>query len=156
MAIILPHLTMATFCERVLTEQDGVLTAVRLIDTLNVQVLDSDLAKGAKERVTLLVGLRSGQFKGTGTLKLVVVNPDGKPSKNASTTPVELLGGQHGANIIVSLAINVSKSGVYWYEIYFNDKLLTRTPLSVSVIEKQSELPPVTKSRPKKAKAKSS
>ena len=153
MAIILPYLTMATFCERVLTEQDGVLSAIRIIDTLNVEVLDSDLAKSAKERVMLLVGLRSGPFKGTGTLKLVAVNPDGEPSKNISSTPVELLGGPHGTNIIVTLATDVSKSGVYWYEIYFNDKLLTRTPLSVSLIAKQSASPLVTKSRRKKSKA---
>ena len=152
---ILPYITMASFCERVLTEQDGVLTAVRIIDTLNVQVLNDHLAKSAIERVTLLVGLRSGPFKGSGTLKLVAVDADGKPSKNTSTTPVALLGGAHGTNIIVNLGIAVSKSGVYWYEIYFNDQLLTRTPLSVSVIEKKIELPPQTKSRPRKSKVKS-
>lgn len=150
MAAPIPYLTQASFCERVLTEQDGVLSAIRIIDTLHTEIVDSESAKGVVQSINLLICLRAGPFKGVGTLKIIALMPDGEPSRNSSAISVELKGGAHGANIVVNVGVELSKSGVYWYEVYFNDQLLTRTPLSVSVTEKKSELPKAKKVDQKK------
>ncbi|MEO8103824.1 MAG: hypothetical protein ABI790_14980 [Betaproteobacteria bacterium] len=150
----LPYVTVATFCEKVLNEEDGVLSAIRIFDTMKIQLTKDAAQLDAPQMANLLVVMKSGDFIGKGVVKIVGVSPDGKELKGVVTMPMTFEGGAHGNNLIVSMAIRTNKSGLYWYETYFNDKFLTRTPLSVYVTEKPTEKPQPTKSLPKKSKAK--
>ena len=149
-----PYITQATFCERVLSEKDGVLSAIRIIDTLNINVLPGTDVDGLVQKLDLLITIKSGDFNGEGTLKIRAIAPNGEPMKNGeSITRMVLNGGVHGANVHISVGITVNVKGTYWYEISFNDRVLTRTPLSVSVTESQTLLPMTRTSLQKKAKA---
>ena len=39
----LPHVAVATFCERVMQERDGVYSLIRIVDTLTLEVPESEL-----------------------------------------------------------------------------------------------------------------
>ena len=149
-----PYITQACFCEKVLSEQDGVLSAIRIIDTLNVTVFKAKDFTGIVQKLDLLVTIKSGGFVGDGTLKIRAIAPNGEPVKNGeSTSSMTLNGGVHGANILISVGLTVDVPGVYWYEIYFNGRMLTRTPLAVSLTETPISLPVATTNPRKKAKA---
>jgi hypothetical protein len=58
-----------------------------------------------------------------------------------------MLGGEKGHNYILRGAFP-PENGLFWFEVYFDDRLLTRTPLSVRI---ESSGSPTTTSGPQKA-----
>lgn len=139
-----PYLAFALFCERVLQEQDGVLSAIRIVDRLVVQ--KSPLAgkkKGGPDPIpvlpiTMLIGLKSGGFGGVGMLSVRAIAPSGKEFPQRSEVMVELKGDDGGgANVIINANTSVKEDGVYWFDVLFENRLLTRMPLSVSRSEPQ-------------------
>lgn len=67
-----PYLQMALFCDRVLQEKDGVLSVIRVIDRINVNVSDP----AAPEQMppipistNLVVGMKSGGGQGKANVK---------------------------------------------------------------------------------------
>ncbi len=149
MEIESPYLSFAFFCERFLQEQDGVLSAIRMVDKLTLHrveqqgALPQGMPIGATpiQTINLLIGLKSGNYKGSGTVRVRGFTPSGKeltPKSDDSGLRVELKGQNEGANVILVMALTFSEEGIYWFDVYFNDRLVTRAPLSVSVLETQS------------------
>ena len=128
-----PFVAMATFCERLLIEPDGVMTAVRVVDTYFVEVqgnLPLDTVPGIE--VNGVVSVKSGDVTGSHTLDLVMENPLGERKRLSPETgwPIELNGGEHGANIRLKFQIGVKNYGLLWFDVFFDgDQLLTRIPL---------------------------
>ncbi len=150
-----PYLAAAFFCENVLTEQDGVASAIRIVDRLFIPKLSP--AKPAEGTATpaalinLFISLKGGGYSGKGQVKFVPVTPSGK-----SLTPQEMeiefpKEPNAGANIVVRTAIAFKEEGVYWFEIYFNGELVTRTPLDVQLMtaEMLQSLPGAATQKPK-------
>ena len=139
-----PYLAFAFFCERVLQEQDGVITPIRIVDRLLIHHLGITRShkfplKNPIQTIALVVGLKSGEYKGKGKITIEGKYPSGKPlSPKSLEADVELSGPDGGANLIFNLGLPYSEAGTYWFDIYFNKRLLTRTPLNVSVL-----LPPI-------------
>ena len=142
-----PHVSFACICEKVLLEQDGVLSAIRIVDKLNLhqsprEKLDAKTQAQAIAGITILVGLKSGDYKGSGKLSLKAYLPSGQKMSNVKMeTEIEFKGGMQGANTIINVGIPFSEEGVYWIDILFEGKVLTRVPLSVSVFPDLSATP---------------
>lgn len=148
-----PLVAGAFFCERVIQEQDGVLTIVRIIDTLYIHQVVKLAApvpvqppvgfptQSVQSGLHLVVLLKSGDYRGQGVLNLRGLKPSGEPLKARTPTeiPVELKGGHYGANVVINLGMPFELSGIYWFELYFDGHVLTRMPLSVVVSEQRSE-----------------
>jgi hypothetical protein len=142
----LPYLAYALFCERILTESDGTLSAMRIIDTLTVTVAIED--EPGKEPphllfppMKLLIGFRKGIATADDKkLILNVVNPSGQsvPVGMAEVTfSPESVGS--GANIVFDLQLPWENYGLYWYELWMDGKVLTRVPLTIKPSEKPKE-----------------
>jgi len=123
-------------CDRVLEEQDGVLTAIRLIDRV-VAVAPEGTPVGpiALPKMTLLVSLKSGDYVGKGVVTLRLNPPAGvegpkEIGPGRFDVEVELSGAEHGANVMLELNLVLEHQGVYWFDVYFNDEMITRTPLA--------------------------
>lgn len=127
-----PLLSFACFCERVLQEKDGVLSLIRVIDTVFIPALETKEKPDALHTLTLVVGFKSGGFKGEFTAKLSVVSPNGEKLPDFSF-PMKLEGGKHGANMIVNAGFAFREEGTYWFELYCNDNPVTRIPLDILV-----------------------
>ncbi len=129
-----PYVVCAAFCERTLQERDDVLTLIRLIDRINMV----KHAEGEKEGqgVTFLprfvVVLRSGAYRGPGKVKIIATTPLGN-SFASSEVQVEFREEDQGANVILEGFPPIIESGVYWYGVYLDDRLLTRTPLRLTL-----------------------
>lgn len=130
------------FCDRVLHEADGVMSAIRIIDLIGVSALSEVEGKPlAVAPTTLFIGLKSGDYKGVCEIALVGKRPSGKALKRQAMS-VDLEGEQKGVNVVVQAHLHLPEEGVYWFELYLNDELATRTPLTVVLVPKPtSSLP---------------
>jgi hypothetical protein len=130
-----PYLNAALLCEKVLIERDGVITAVRLIDRVIVMAVSSggsvpeDLPPSSVS-FQLLIVLKSGVYKGTAPIRLVIHTPSDKEIGESSTDAF-FEGDDRGINLVSPLQFQVSEDGLYWISVYCAGELKTRIPLRV-------------------------
>jgi hypothetical protein len=133
----LPLVNAAFFCEKLLTEGDGVITAVRIVDTIGIpKQPDSMLGQIVAVQLTFFAMLKTGGAKGaTFDVAIHVVSPslDKHLLNKSSITFLEQF--ELGHNIITPpiAPLKWEGEGVYWYEISLNSKVISRTPLMVKI-----------------------
>ena len=128
-----PHVVTAAICDRVLQEQDGVLSLIRVIDRLTVSAsggpdLPSELPEG-QITVNFAVMLRSGDARGRHPVSIAVETPDGRTLPPQSLD-VMFEGEDRGTNLLMQISVP-GMEGVYWFTVSVNDRELTRSPLRV-------------------------
>jgi hypothetical protein len=134
-----PYITMAGFCEKVLVEQGGALSIVRLTDTINRVDAGPEPADAmppfVTDQLTIVVILRAGQAKGRFGIKLEPEAPSGlrlPPFEQG----VQFVAGPWGTSIIAPIQMEVAEEGVYWFDVILTgpkqeDRRLTRVPLEI-------------------------
>jgi hypothetical protein len=121
-----PHLIAALICERVLQEQDGAVTAVRIIDRVTFAT------RRDQERlpypIWFLIMFKSGSTRGSHTVRIEVETPS---TERLPVLEAQALfeGEDRGVNVVVNAHFAPSDAGVYWYDVYFGDTRVTRIPL---------------------------
>ena len=130
-----PYLTAALLCEKVLQEKDEGITIVRVIDKLQYRLQaigELPLPVGTKPIVAIegFIGIKSGPITGDHTVKVVVERPNGD-RKDVFTFPVKLLGKDQGQNIVMKMGLGIDMDGLFWFDVLFDDEVLTRIPLVV-------------------------
>jgi len=133
-----PYIQVAALCEKVLQEGDGVLSLIRIVDTINqeVQVKGAPSAEAFKVvpplvcPLTLILALKAGEAKGSHQVKIIPVLPTGE-TKAPFVRTLHFEGEEKGANLILNLVFEFPYEGLYWFEVYLNEDLLTRLPLRV-------------------------
>lgn len=128
-----PWLQMALFCEKVLTEQDGVLTPVRVVDRVIRSVVGPEPPEQMEpfeHYLYLVLALKPGEARGRGTVKIQIEGPDGI-SRPGPSTSVQLEGEDRGVNLVMQTGFKFEQEGLYWLDVSFDGRLLTRIPLRV-------------------------
>lgn len=124
---------MAGFCERVLVEQDAVLSIIRLVDRFNVTTstpgAPSELPEGGVIAATLVVALKADDARGRHPIVIRAQQPSGVYLDDQSFDAI-FEGEERGVNLILNLAIPAIE-GLHWFEIYVNSVMLTKVPLRV-------------------------
>ena len=135
-----PYIAAAFLCERLLQEKDGVITAIRIVDTFFVPpapegVIPKDLPSGFKALPTtefaLLVSLKSGDLRGEFSISLKWRSPSGKIVNVGEETPALLNGEEHGVNLSTRLRLGVEEYGLHWLDVFWNGDLLTSIPFKL-------------------------
>ena len=141
-----PLVAVACFCENVLEEQDGVVSAIRIVDTYIIPPLPEgiEIPPDAVRGVILLKGLvsfKSGDFVGPGIIHLMMHRTTGEVARLSPPEgfPVELKGGEHGANLKLQIPLGVKNFGLFWFDVLWGDELLTRIPLRLRQGERLDE-----------------
>jgi len=142
----MPYLIAALLCERVIEEKDGSLSIIRLADKITITIpAETTLRPKPVIALTGLVSLKGGDFSGKGTLSIIKINPKGErePPKSQPAL-IDLKGAEQGINTILRMEIGVEQEGVHWFEVLFNNHMLTRIPLTVvyKQVEKADIQPP--------------
>ena len=132
-----PYLQAAFFCERLLQESDGVISAIRIVDRVTVEVngetQDAALPPMAIN-LTLFVAFKTGEARGTHDLTVVMDSPSGPLPGQRFTQTLLFEGGEdRGDTVIMPIALSVDQQGLYWFSVYLGDRLVTRIPLRVVV-----------------------
>lgn len=143
-----PYCTAAFFCESLIEGKDNVLTAVRIVDTIKASIYrdEQKIQHVPGERLTspsvgfqftFVVQVKSDDFRGRGKVNIRLQSPSDRNLVD-QTFEIELLGNEHGQNLILQGVMPPEEKGVYWFEVYFEGRLLTRSPLSVRLEESSS------------------
>jgi uncharacterized protein DUF6941 len=125
-----PFLQAALICERILQEQDGVLSAIRIIDRLIHQIRAPtmpDTTPKVPYQFTILIVMKSGTARGRHQISIRSEDPKGQVKPVFSTT-VLFEGEDRGNNLVVQTAAEFEIEGVYWYDVLVDDRLFTRMP----------------------------
>jgi len=139
-----PFVTVATFCERVLEEADGVSSLVRMVDRYLIERMpDVVMAPGTKAAfdTVLFVNIKSGDFRGPAEVTVKLRAPSGRESLKMVSAPLTFEGGEQGNTVVIRLTIVPEETGIYWADVEVDGRLLTRAPLRVEWRSKPASEP---------------
>jgi len=129
--IFRPFLHVATFCERVLHEADGVNSIIRMVDRFNVQGVTEEL-QPIPLQFTLYVSFKSGFMRGK---QKISIRPKSPQNEDLPSMDIPVLfegDDDRGPAIELPISWIVTEEGVFWWDLYVNDVLVTRMPLRVA------------------------
>ena len=129
-----PYIQVACICEKVLVEQDGVKSAIRIVDRVIVTTAVDNPPEEMEPYTAnyfFLIKLIAGSTRGTNNLELQLQKPSGE-----SRTPQRIVINFEGddnrpVDITGPLRVTFDMPGLYWLDIFFNGSRLSRMPLSV-------------------------
>lgn len=146
-----PYLSAAFFCEKVLVEQDGVKSAIRIIDRVIRTVVHPNPPSEMEPfdyDMYLFLRFKSGRARGTHTLEVQPVKPSGEtlPSRKMSV----LFEGEEdrGVDSVGVIRMKLDQRGIYWFTISLNDVRVTQIPFRVIYMPQVSQIPPGSGSPP--------
>jgi hypothetical protein len=128
-----PFLQMAVFCEKVLQEKDGVMSAIRIVDRF-IQVVPPANVQGmippSRLDLSIVVAIKSGDVSRKAELKIIPRAPSGEELPGFSGQ-VLLEGDDRGVNIVVRYLFEGKEEGIYWFDVKLDGQLLTKMPLRI-------------------------
>lgn len=128
-----PFIQAACFCETVIEDKSGVLSLIRIIDTLThseAGPTPPDDMPAFPYTFKLVLMLKSGEAKGRYNLKIEPELPNGATEKSILVTAY-FEGEEKGQNVVADMAFVFKIEGLYWFSVFLEDKKLTAMPLRV-------------------------
>ena len=128
----------AFLADRILAEADGVLSAIRMLDVVQVTGPKNFIISVESNLIVLFKSENPQQF--TATLR--GFHPDGSTFVMPQDFQITLTGGAHGVSLLMILKFDADKEGIYWMEVVVADEVVQWVPLQVKRIStEQGELP---------------
>jgi len=128
-----PYIQMAGLCELVIEDKTGVISLIRIIDTITHTESRPD-APTDMPPVTypmkMVIMLKSGRSRGRYELKIIPELPSGE-LKSPVSQSIHMEGEERGFNNIINMYFTFTMEGLYWFNVYLDDSLLTRIPLRI-------------------------
>jgi len=134
-----PYLAAAFFCDKVLREADGVLSAIRIVDRWNVTG-PSETMPPTVLQTNLLIMMKSGVYRGQAQLTVTPIAPSNQRLQPI-TFPVLFEGeDERGNGIALPLAFPAQEDGTYWFEITLSgqalpQRVITAIPMRVAYLQ---------------------
>lgn len=124
------YISLAVFCERILTEQDGGISLIRIFDRYSLAA-PSPEAQPTPIPLNVVIMLRAGMFRGPATIKISPVSPSGT-TLSTLEFPVNFEGdNERGTAVMLNMGFVPTEQGLYWFDIRLDDEMITRIPLRV-------------------------
>lgn len=143
-----PYVNSAFICERALIDQDGVMSAIRIVDQISVPQLPPDAS--FVSALSLVLHLKAGGHKGLAEVRCLLRTDEDSTPRAVFELEVDFVGAQptEGANIIFPLTSFKARSRSLFFDVIVNGVLLTVIPFRVIVLPPNA-LPPAAGSGPK-------
>ena len=132
-----PYLSAALLCEKVLVEQDGVKSAIRIVDRVVRTAVGSNPPLEMEPfdyALKLLLKFKSGWARGVHNVKIQPAKPSGELIPELVKSVLFEGEEDRGVDIILDTIFKLDQTGIYWIYIYLNDVLVTQIPLRVIYI----------------------
>jgi hypothetical protein len=123
-----PHLQAALICERVLQEQDGVVSAIRIIDRVFFILGGDGQPLSPRHPITFLISFKAGSARGRFTVEVRREKPSGEQGPGFEA-PVFFEGEERGVNLVINAEFEPDQEGLYWFDVLFEGDRVTRIPL---------------------------
>lgn len=137
-----PFVQMALICEKVLQEPGGVISPIRVVDRMFINVPQGTTWPQPVQLIYyVVIALKSGAARGSRSILVRLEGPDGQPAAPESRFPVLFEAEDRGIQIIVQSLLSPRLEGLYWYDVMLDDQPLTRIPLRI-VVQQISIGPP--------------
>lgn len=136
-----PFLQAALVCEKVLREQDGVISMIRTIDRCVFVVGPEGEPLNPHLVLFFVIIFKSGTARGSYPIRIEREEPDTTRSTVVATDAF-FEGEDRGVNIVIQGDFSPRLQGLYWYDVFFNDKRITRMPLRAIYQTPPSAAPP--------------
>ena len=128
-----PYVQLAAFCERVLREADGVVSLIRVIDRITHTERGPNPPEEMPEvhfPLFLVLTFKSGTSRGRHNLTITPEQPSGE-TLQPITISANMEGEGKGINIGSRIDLPYRLEGLYWFNIQFDNQIITRIPLEV-------------------------
>jgi hypothetical protein len=135
-----PFVSVACICQTPLQEAMGNLSIIRIMDRVGIAGVTATMQPQPLQNLVLVVILRSGVLREHHKVKIVPIGPGEKPLP-ANEMSVLFEGDDRGPALILPLSIVATEEGLYWFDVYLEEQLLTRIPLRVIYQQIQSPFP---------------
>jgi hypothetical protein len=149
-----PYVRAAFLCERLLTEKDDVLTAVRLVDKFWTEFpADADdIGLPTIVNATMLVSFVAGDVHGDHVASVRALSPSGQAVGGGFPSDIPLNFPQRAdavLNLIFQLHLSMKDAGVYWFEVSLDGEVVTRVPMRIvrAATQEQKSEPESEKTR---------
>lgn len=129
-----PYLQTAIICEKVLVEQDGVKSAIRMYDrhTRVVTGLNPPLEMEPYDmELVLLLRFKSGSARGSYPLEIRLQKPSGESSSPGTQTILFEGEDDRGTDVVANMTLRIEFTGLYWFDVYLMDVRVTRIPMRI-------------------------
>jgi hypothetical protein len=135
-----PYLAAAFFCESVIEDKhDNALSAIRIIDQVNLVLSSNAPSDFPSEQTRLpvpisgILSFKTGGAPGEHIVRVEMVSPSGKRSLAHKQTLVCSKEEHGGANLRYTATVMVMKGGLFWFDLFLDDELVTRMPLKIAI-----------------------
>jgi hypothetical protein len=124
-----PYLAAALVCERVLQEQDGVVSAIRIIDRVMFIAESDGTLMQPVQPIVFLIQFKSGSARGRYSLTLRMEKPSGEEVPLIDGAHIFFEGEERGVNVVLNAGFEPDQEGLYWFDLLFEGERVTRIPL---------------------------
>jgi hypothetical protein len=128
-----PFVQVACFCQDVIEDKAGTYTLVKIIDTLTHTESGPNPPMDLTPFVfnlKLVLMLKSGAAKGRHEIRIVPELPNGSTTP-ALTVTAHFEGEHKGQNVIADMTYQFTMEGLYWFNAFLGETLLTSMPIYV-------------------------
>lgn len=129
----LPYVSVAAFCDSVITEANGTLSLIRVVDRITHRLRSDSPPETFPEfqhQIWYVLAIKTGPAEGKHSVRIQFERPNQEPQVLIDEPEVLLASGE-GATFAVQMALSFSSEGQHWMSIDVDGSELTRTPLSV-------------------------
>jgi len=126
-----PFIQIAALCERVLHEQDGVISLIRVVDRFTIPEPEKGKPPTAIQPTAVII-FKAGFATGKYHIKLKIHTPAGKVLPDLDF-PVLFEGNDRGAGIVAIMNLVLEEEGLHWIDVNLQDAAapMTRIPLRI-------------------------
>ena len=128
-----PYLQVAAFCDSVIEDKTGALSLIRIVDTLTHTEAGPEPPSEMPPvpwRMKLVLMLKAGRARGRHEVKIVPELPSTERKEPIILT-THFEADERGHNHIVDIDFTFTMEGLYWFNVYFDDILLSKMPFRV-------------------------
>jgi hypothetical protein len=135
-----PWLAMAVFCESIMQDASGKHSAIGIIDGISFLAGEGGVGVDVPSDKNplnifpnMLIIFRTGSAPGQHKFKLVIETPDGK-RKTLTEQDLTFTDAPNGGFTIKTQAhLQLTSDGLFWIDIYLDNKRYTRMPLNITL-----------------------
>lgn len=129
-----PYLQAACFCDLVLEDKGGVLSLIRIVDSV-VQTTrgpnpPEDMPPFMRS-INLVLIMKSGRATGRSEIIVTPELPSGLKEKPLPPLSVHFAGEERGHNQIINLNYEFQMEGLYWFHVHLDGEFWTSIPMRV-------------------------
>ncbi len=123
-----PFIQAALICEKVLQEQDGAMSAIRIIDRIFFVAGEDGQPLNPRTPIMFLICLKSGEARANLPVEVRLEKPSGEQSQILQAHML-FEGEERGGNIVINAMFEADQQGLYWFDVLLDGTRITRMPL---------------------------